>query len=290
MRRVALSLVAASSLSACCGAGPGRASHAASEYDAAVARVRDLAPPEATVVAAPPFVVAGDGPRESVLDDATHVVAWASTLLRKDFFDLEPGAILTVWLFASSESYERNASALYHDFPSTPYGYYAPCHGALIMNVATGYGTLVHEMVHPYMEANFPDAPVWFDEGLASLFERPAERDGHLWGEVNWRLPGLQAAILANRAKPLKAVLGLSRRAFYGDGAGLHYAEARYLLHWLQSKGLLRPYYRAFTRAVKDDPTGYRTLLATLGLRDDAGLDERWIAYVASLETEASTR
>ena len=39
------------------------------------------------------------------------------------------------------------------------------------MNSATALGTLSHELVHPYMETNFPNVPSWFNEGLASLYE-----------------------------------------------------------------------------------------------------------------------
>ena len=31
---------------------------------------------------------------------------------------------------------------------------------------------LVHEMVHPFMDADFPACPAWFNEGLASLYEQ----------------------------------------------------------------------------------------------------------------------
>ena len=41
------------------------------------------------------------------------------------------------------------------------------------MNIGPGPGTLSHELVHPYMEANFPNVPAWFNEGLASLYEQP---------------------------------------------------------------------------------------------------------------------
>ena len=46
------------------------------------------------------------------------------------------------------------------------------------MNIATGGGTLVHEIVHPFVEANFPGCPTWFNEGLGSLYEQSAERKG----------------------------------------------------------------------------------------------------------------
>ena len=34
------------------------------------------------------------------------------------------------------------------------------------MNISTGGGTLVHEIVHPFIEANFPACPPWLNEGL----------------------------------------------------------------------------------------------------------------------------
>jgi len=46
----------------------------------------------------------------------------------------------------------------------------------------------VHEIVHPFMAANFPDCPAWFNEGLASLYEQSSERDGKIIGLTNWRL------------------------------------------------------------------------------------------------------
>jgi hypothetical protein len=51
----------------------------------------------------------------------------------------------------------------------------------------------------------------------------------------------------------------------------------------MQEKGLLRPFYKAFRAARAKDPTGYATLVATLGERDMAAFQRRWHAYVAKL-------
>jgi hypothetical protein len=106
-----------------------------------------------------PFVVLGDDSPEQVKGHASHVVRWAVDRLKRDFFAREPERILDVWLFKDSASYESNAVSLFGERPSTPYGYYSPEHGALVMNIATGGGTLVHEIVHPFMAANFPALP-----------------------------------------------------------------------------------------------------------------------------------
>ncbi|MBI3723219.1 hypothetical protein HY251_04585, partial [bacterium] len=118
------------------------------------------------IVIEPPFVVLGDEPIERVRSRSAHTVRWAVTKLKQDYFEKDPDEILEVWLLKDKESYERNAKRVFGDTPTTPYGYYSHAHKALIMNIATGGGTLVHEIVHPYVAANFPDCPTWLNEGL----------------------------------------------------------------------------------------------------------------------------
>jgi hypothetical protein len=171
--------------------------------------------------------------------------------------------------------------AIFGDRPETPYGYYTPTHDALIMNIATGGGTLVHEIVHPYMAANFPECPDWFNEGLASLYEQASERDGEIIGLTNWRLAGLQEA-LKRKAVPSFRTLLSSGDGFYSDDPGSNYAQARYLCHWLQEEGLLRTFYRSFVAAAEDDPTGLATLERTIGM-DMKQFRPIWERYVMGL-------
>ena len=150
---------------------------------------RKLPSREFEVVVEKPFVVVGDGGRPAVEEHARGTVRWAVSLLKRDFFEKDPKEILDVWLFKDSASYRTHARRLFGRDPSTPYGYYSPAHKSLVMNIETGGGTLVHEIVHPFVEANFPDCPPWLNEGLGSLYEQSGERDGHIVGFTNWRLP-----------------------------------------------------------------------------------------------------
>ena len=77
----------------------------------------------------------------------------------------------------------------------------------VVMNIATSGGTLVDEIVHPYMAANFPECPSWFNEGLASLYEQCGEENGRIHGDTNWRLAGLQKAIRSKKLPPFKSLL-----------------------------------------------------------------------------------
>jgi len=155
------------------------------------------------------------------------------------------------------------------------------------MNVSTGGGTLVHEIVHPFMAANFPACPAWFNEGLASLYEQSAERDGHIVGLTNWRLRGLQRAIRSGTVPSLKELLHTSDSEFYGPRSGIYYAQARYLCYYLQERGLLREFYRRFRAGCASDPTGYRTLKEVLGEDDMGAFQRRWEAFVLALRPTA---
>ncbi|HEX6811875.1 MAG TPA: hypothetical protein VF384_09665 [Planctomycetota bacterium] len=233
-----------------------------------------------------PFVVAGDCGKAEVERCAVRTVRWAVKMLKQDFFAKEPERVLEVWLFDGADSYRKHARELFGDVPTTPYGYYSSRHGALIMNIATGGGTLVHEIVHPFVAADFPSCPAWMNEGLGSLFEQCHEVDGHIEGLTNWRLDGLQEAIREQRTRKLSELVATTSEEFYGARSGLHYAMARYLLYALQQQGRLRQYYRDFRDGAAKDPTGAATLRKALGVDDLDAYQPQWEKWVMTLRRE----
>jgi len=211
------------------------------------------------------------------------VVRWTVAMLRRDFFSEDPTRIITIWLLGSAQSYRDWALALFGDVPTTPYGYYSAEDDALIMNIRTGGGTLVHEIVHPFVEANLPDCPAWVDEGLGSLFEQTGERDGQMVGLINWRLPGLQRAIEGNAVPAVSWLAAASDATFYGRGSGVHYAEARYLMYYLQEAGSLHRFVAEVGAHRDDDPSAYETLSRVLDEPDMVAFQqhwERWVSYL----------
>ena len=255
-----------------------------SDFESHVARLKKRLPSkEFSIVIQEPFVVVGDEDEVTVKQRAENTVKWAVDRLKQDFFTQDPGQILEIWLFKDKLSYEKHTQLLFTDKPTTPFGYYSPAHKALIMNIATGGGTLVHEIVHPFIEANFPACPSWLNEGLGSLYEQSGEENGHIHGYTNWRLPGLQEAIKADRVPSFKALTGMSSNEFYNDDRGTNYAQARYLCYYLQQKGLLVKFYKEFHANQKTDPTGYATLQKVLGERDMDQFKTRWEKFVLGL-------
>src|SRR5262245_519672 len=237
-----------------------------------------------TIVIQPPFVVIGDEAADVVKEHSENTVKWAVDKLKQDYFSKDPKDILDIWLFKDAKSYEQNALVLFGDKPSTPYGYYSSRHKALIMNISTGGGTLVHEIVHPFVEANFPNCPPWLNEGLGSLYEQSGEVGGHIHGYTNWRLPGLQKAIRAGQVPSFKALMSLASRGFYDDDKGTNYGQSRYLCYYLQQRGLLVKFYREFVAHQQKDPTGYQTLQRILRTRDMKTFKLNWEKYVLALQ------
>ena len=211
----------------------------------------------------PPFVVVGDE-GAAKFKSRVNFVRWVVRLIEQDYFSKQPDKLLTIWLFRNETTYRKGAKEFFDDTPETPYGYYSSDDNALVMNIGPGAGTLSHELVHPYIEANFPASPSWFNEGLASLYEQPREREGHMWGTTNWRLPGLQKMIRDNALPSLQALLSTTHNGFY-EADYDSYAYARFLCQYLQDHGKLRDFYKKWVADAKDT-TGQASLEAVLGM------------------------
>ncbi|HSJ99616.1 MAG TPA: hypothetical protein VK932_00190 [Kofleriaceae bacterium] len=234
-----------------------------------------------TVVVERPFVIVGDEGAATVKSRATGFLRWTVKLLEKDFFAKRPDKIIEVWLFRNEKTYRAGAKKHFGDEPETPYGYYSPTADALVMNIGPGAGTLSHELVHPYFEANFPNGPSWFNEGLASLYERPIEKGGHIWGLPNWRLPNLKRQLRAKTLPSIPTLLQTTRDGFYSADYD-SYAFARYLVLYLQEKGKLRDFYRKFVADTKD-PTGQAAMEDVLGEKLDT-FEPKWRKWALGLQ------
>lgn len=252
-------------------------------FDAHLRQLAASLPRGMHLAALKPFAVIGNQSKGTVAQHASGTIASAVRRLKKLYFEDDPQEIIDVWLFKDDKSYRHYAKTLFGDTPDTPFGYYSEAHNALIMNVGTGAGTLIHELVHPLMRANFPEVPTWFNEGLASLYECSTNRNGQIWGLTNWRLGGLKRAIRNKSLPSFKEIMAMDAWTFYGEGSGDYYAASRYLLQYLQEKGLLQAYYRAFHTARTVDPTGYQTLLSLLNVDDEAAFQKKWERWVLQL-------
>ena len=237
-----------------------------------------------TALVAGPFVLAGDGSAEQVARYRDGTVLSAARAMHATYFNAEPAEPILILLFESDASYRRLARKWLNDATVPHYGYFRH-DNIMVMNVATGTGTLVHELTHALIKPDFPDVPSWFNEGLASLYEQCTMATGTIRGLVNWRLPGLKKAIKANTLRPFAELIN-DPQFCREDLVGINYAQSRYLMLYLQEKGRLTNYYKVFRGDVKEDPTGLETLKQIVAPQSFDVFEKEWRAWVMTLKFE----
>ncbi len=201
--------------------------------------------------------------------------------LAKDFFQTAPRQTILIFVFRDTRSYEAGLRRVFRMAPVSPYGHYAHAGGYLVVNWETGPGTLVHELTHALMAPDFPEAPIWIAEGIASLYEQSRVEGETLKGEANWRLPELRAALEAGHLPPLTGLLTMDVSAFRARRESLHYAMSRYFCKYMEERGLLRPVYRAFRDGYDRDPTGRLFVEEAFGA-DLPAIEAGWHAWLAT--------
>ena len=198
-------------------------------------------------------------------------------------FAAHPGHALSVYLFFDRATYAEYCQRAFHEPCLSPFGFWRPDERRIVMNAAPGLGTLTHELVHPIVDADFPDAPIWINEGIASLFEAPVLAGAHeIHGAKNWRLPRLVRALASPKEAPharLATLFGMSDDVFRDDDEDLHYALARYVCQWLDAHAQLWPFYHAWRDGFATDPTGARAFERVTRATPDAASAawERWV-------------
>ncbi len=238
------------------------------------------------IVVHSPFILAGNYSREKLTAYYTDLIQPSAAALGRMYFTNRPDTPIVVWLFSDEKSYSLHSERIYGDKNVSVYGYYKPDKRALVMNLATGGGTLIHELTHALAVYDFPGQPDWFNEGLASLYEQSSFQGRgeqmQLIGMANWRLPKLQEAITAKQLPPLTTMI--KEKDFRGTNVGRNYAQARYLCMYLQEQGKLGEFYRRFRDNRLNDLHGNLSLEKTIGVAAMATLDADYQKWVMTLK------
>lgn len=247
--------------------------------------VRDLGKRTETDVIEGVFVVAAPGGKGALVG-AIDVTRRSLAAYFNGRFRKRPEKAISVYLFPTSVPYEAYCQKRWQAPCTSPYGSYMHSDRRIVMNVGPGIGTLTHELVHPLVETDFPEAPDWINEGIASLFEQfHLPRPGEIRGSKNWRLPRLKQAMSSKSERELArvpALFGMTDDVFRGDKESLNYATARYLCQWLDQKNLLWPFYQRWRDDFEADPSGEKAFAAVVG-KTPAEVHDEWARWVRAL-------
>jgi hypothetical protein len=240
--------------------------------------------PEFTIHIIGPWVIATDLPAnksEHFLEGT--IATYAAQIQRQLFRKQARSKPAKVLLFKDRNSYERGCKKLFAKMPDTPYGFYSRLHNSLAMNIGTGGGTLLHEMVHAMAEEDFPTIPAWLNEGLGSLYEASDMREnGTVIGVKNWRYNELLPAINGKYATSLENLLKQTDNEFYGPNSTLNYAVSRYLMQYLQEEGKLETFYTRIRD--RTDPNPAATLKAIFGNQSLDQIESNYHKWIKKLE------
>lgn len=260
------------------GAGPQPGAADEPAYDLAADRERrariakqELGPRTITTVVSDIFVVIGPpGWQGGSFEQSVSLMRSSMAGYMNNRFGKKPAQAISVYLFPEGHTYEAFCKKKYDAPCIAHYGFYQPGDRAMVMNIGLGAGTLTHEIVHPLVEADFPDAPTWLNEGIASVFEAPViTKPGEIHGVKNWRHPRLKRAMTSASERDharLDVLFGMRDDVFRGDGEDLHYAMARYVCQWLDERGKLWAFYQRWRDTVATDPTGEKAFEEVVGM------------------------
>jgi hypothetical protein len=246
--------------------------------------LRESLPADWHIVVRKPFVIAGDFSEEHLDRYQRDTIAPTVRALSLQFFDAPPAWPITVVICSSDESYRECNRCLGGRDRSEYAGIYSRSEHRVVVNIATGDGTLAHELTHALAHIDFPELPEWLDEGLASLYEEcEFSPDGQrLIGLENWR-----GAVLAGllRRGELPAISELAGDQFANGDASVDYAQARYFCLYLQKHNLLEAFYRKCRSRQKLDRDGMQSLADALGTADERAIDRQFHAWLKSLKS-----
>jgi hypothetical protein len=238
------------------------------------------------------FVLVDVPPGGPLYEKAKALLVRAVPALQSLFGD-DPRAraleAVTVLLFSNGQAFRTYVRTVTAD-ETTPYGVYLPGPHEIAVDLSLGpeaWKTMTHEVVHVLMDARFPEAREWFREGLASYFEEPVfAPDGSIRGAPkNWRNGALLEALHSPSEREnarLERVFGLTHARFVEGSArdvALNYALARSACAWMDAKGKLWPFYRAYREAWSRDESGKGAFTRVMGGTPEEE-EKAWRAWV----------
>lgn len=211
---------------------------------------------------------------QTEMQDIRRKLCAQARAVQNDLFDFKLDQYVTVVMLNDSDARKMKADLGFYD------------DGQRTILTAQRGIILTHEFTHALHHADQAARdqvhPVWIKEGLATLFET-SEVDGqHIRPLDNFRLRGVQTAVSTRRAVPMGTLFAMNQRD-YMKSAGQCYPQSRYVLMYLWQKGLLKPWYEAYTANYATDRTGTLAMEKVLGKKLPQ-IEAEWKQWVMTLE------
>ena len=205
----------------------------------------------------------------------------------------DSGEIPIVFLFKDRESYVKGmrdmgidaALGTTDDFRN---GYHLSAPGLSFIlinyhdNYTFGLSVYAHELTHALVRMEYPTAPIWLNEGLATLFENCANEGGRLQYRFNDSLIRLKRGVRSGDILPLARLFASTNKDFADNSEHVAYYDAAELLcRYLQTKNILIPVYLEMREGRGKGVNGSETVARLTG-RTLEGLEKDWHEWIMS--------
>jgi hypothetical protein len=237
----------------------------------------------------PPFIVAGDVSTAELDHHLGSVILPTASAIQHTYCETEPDEPILVLLFSDEGTYRQHTHRLFSQTNVSIYGYYKSATRTVGLNLASGTGTLAHELTHALFDFDFPEIPLWLNEGIASLHEQAKSVGGQqarrFVGQMNWRYPILNDAIHSGTLRSIRELVE-TPNGFRGVGEGVNYAQARFLCMYLQQQGKLVALYKSLRKEFHRDSTGAETLRSLFPGSSWAEIDDEFQKWAIALDNQ----
>jgi len=260
--------------------------------------------PHRVIPVAGTFLLAdGDdaAPLDAAVDLATRLVGAAYS----GAFAHRPEKSVTVWIYGSGPFFKQGVNDhtrwfWIHPNQDPGFGLFDEHTRAIVVRTDTGgVQTLNHELLHVLADSDYPTAPTWLAEGMASLGEvtvlakSPDGTHDVLRFGAHFRLQTLRDAIVKHDPATMDALRVDSMftwrtpTKFHDPGLeSLHYAVSREVLRFALQKGKLWDFWHAARDHADEDPTAEKAFTRIMG--KPADVTAEFLAWVQSKEAEGT--
>ncbi len=257
------------------------------DYDRVIKKYADKVPASMSISRFKYYVIFSELDENTTYNLIDKDIRHTVDAITNNYVSVLPDSVTPVFLFEDYDSYrDFSVETLSLDEKDlSPYGFYKISKNIIVIRYVSWKGSTAHEITHSLIQYDFPDIPSWFNEGLAALHEKYIYKDGKMKGDFNWRIVALRRAFKENSYTYLNTLMGTNDEILYGSRTAFYYAQARYLLMYIQSKGVLEEYYKLFRAAYNEDETGISQLEKILN-KPLPDIDEDLVEYINSFKQE----
>ena len=257
------------------------------DYDRVINKYADKVPASMSISRFKYYVVFSELDENTTYNLIDKDIRHTVDAITNNYVSVLPDSVTPVFLFEDYDSYRDFAveTLSLDEKDLSPYGFYKISKNIIVIRYVSWKGSTAHEITHSLIQYDFPDIPSWFNEGLAALHEKYIYKDGKMKGDFNWRIVALRRAFKENSYTYLNTLMGTNDEILYGSRTAFYYAQARYLLMYVQSKGVLEEYYKLFRAAYNEDETGISQLEKILN-KPLPDIDEDLVEYINSFKQE----